>query len=55
MKTTLCSSIAALAALLSQVSPAAAGMLTITSGPNFTPDTAFTNNTINVNQVIMAV
>ena len=28
--------------------PAVAGTLTITSGPTFTPDTAFTNNTITV-------
>lgn len=51
-KIALCSSIAALAALLSQVSPAAAGILFVTSGPNFTPDTAFTNNTIKVNTTV---
>jgi hypothetical protein len=40
--------IAAGAALLAFATPAFAGTLTVTSGPTFTPDTAFTNNTINV-------
>lgn len=41
-----CSLIAATAALLSLTSPATAGILNLESGPNFTPETAFTNNTI---------
>lgn len=39
--------VAAFAAIFS-VASASAGTLTITSGPTFTPDTAFTNNTITV-------
>jgi hypothetical protein len=37
---------AALAALLSYASPMFAGSFTVATGPTFTPDTAFTNNTI---------
>jgi hypothetical protein len=51
MKKLIASSLsAAVAALLSLASPATAGTLTVTSGdvPIFTPDTAFTNNTIQV-------
>lgn len=45
--------IAALAALLSHASPAAAGILTVTSGPTFTPDAAFINNTITVDTTVV--
>jgi hypothetical protein len=40
--------IAAVSALLAITTPASAGTLTVTSGPTFTPDAAFTNNTIKV-------
>ena len=40
--------IAAGAALLAFATPAFAGTLTVTSGPTFTPDAAFTDNTIRV-------
>ena len=39
---------AALAAFLSQASPMLAGSLTVATGPTFTPESAFTNNTIAV-------
>lgn len=44
--------IAAAAALLSLTSPATAGTLTVDDGPNFVPDTAFTNNTIVIDTTI---
>ena len=52
-KITLSSLLAALAALLALASPATAGTLTITSGPTFTPDTAFTNNTIQIDTIVV--
>ena len=45
--------IAALAALLSFATPATAGILNLTSGPTFTPDSAFTNNTIKANTTVV--
>ena len=51
-KLTVPSLIAALAALLSLASPATAGILTLSSGPTFTPPSAFTNNTIVVDMTI---
>jgi hypothetical protein len=52
-KIALSSLIATSAALLSLASPATAGILNVTSGPNFTPDTAFTNNTIVVDTIVV--
>jgi hypothetical protein len=46
--------IAALAALLSLASPATAGLLVVNSGPTFTPESAFTNNTIIVDTTMLA-
>ncbi len=45
--------IAALAALLSSASPATAGLLVVNSGPTFTPESAFTNNTIVVDTTML--
>ena len=45
-KLAACSFVAAFAALLSLASPATAGMLVVNSGPTFTPESAFTDNTI---------
>ena len=45
--------VATLTALFLSAGPARAGILTVTSGPNFTPDTAFTNNTIVVDTVVL--
>ncbi|MEO7168612.1 MAG: hypothetical protein ABI016_16470 [Chthoniobacterales bacterium] len=44
--------VAALAALFTLASPAMAGTLTVTSGPDFSPPGAFSNNTIVVNTTI---
>ena len=52
-KITFFSLIAALAALLSFATPATAGILNLTSGPTFTPDSAFTNNTIKANTIVV--
>ncbi len=43
---------AGFAALLSLATPMLAGSFTVTTGPTFTPDTAFTNNTITVDTTI---
>ena len=40
------------AALLTLASPATAGILNLTDGPNFTPPDAFTNNTIIANTIV---
>jgi hypothetical protein len=51
-KLAIVSLVAVFAALLSHSSPLSAGTLTVTSGPTFTPDAAFTNNTIKVDTTV---
>jgi hypothetical protein len=43
----------AIGELLSLVSPVTAGVFTLTDGPNFTPPSAFTNNTIEVDTIVV--
>ena len=43
---------AVLAAFLSQASPMLAGSFTVATGPTFTPDGAFTNNTISLDTTV---
>jgi hypothetical protein len=45
--------IGAIAELLSLVSPVTAGVFTLTDGPNFTPPSAFNNNTIEVDTIVV--
>ena len=45
--------ISAGAGLLAMAGYAAAGTLTVTSGPNFTPDTAFSNKSIVVDTIVV--
>jgi len=52
-KLVACSFIAAFAVLLSFASPATAGLLVVNSGPTFTPESSFTNNTIMIDTTMM--